>query len=354
VRRNAAIKQEELNKRAALINEKKTSVQNVNNNDKNGINSLTLAEYESTRNSFEKLRNEVEEALSDKNLKLYKFDLQKAINFPLNSLMEDKTNEDNVRNFNEKIRTLIRLLNGQTCSITSTLVVNPTKHPSAITFCLVYLARKLVEKAEETVASRPETAFQYVQLIKEVFKQCPQFETILLGQMQEKCPFVVPFYKQRLPNQTDTEYFESLGYKTVNGKLEDDILYFKRMNGVLHLYFTLLVNTSNFKNASQISTSTNHFSNGYKKAWQWLSDVLNLTPRPDMTAEMLAIFFKCCGYQLQIIYGKQFLKLISVCSDDFFQLIKSIPKQSGASIGRLQTVFDDYKRHRQFAEWKSL
>lgn len=140
----------------------------------------------------------------------------------------------------------------------------------------------------------------------------------------------------------------------MNGKLEDDILYFKRMNGVLHLYFTLLVNTSNFKNASQISTSTNHFSNGYKKAWQWLSDVLNLTPRPDMTAEMLAIFFKCCGYQLQIIYGKQFLKLISVCSDDFFQLIKSIPKQSGASIGRLQTVFDDYKRHRQFAEWKSL
>ena len=84
-------------------------------------------------------------------MKAYKFELQKAINFPLNSLLDDKTNEENVRNFNDKIRTFIRLLSGQTCAITSTLLVNPTRHPLAIDFCLVYLAKQVVEKAAETV-----------------------------------------------------------------------------------------------------------------------------------------------------------------------------------------------------------
>lgn len=84
--------------------------------------------------------------------------------------MEDKTSDENRRNFSEKIKTLCRLLSGQTCTITSTLTVNPTKHPLTIDFCLVYLARKMTEKAGETVASRPETAFQYAQLILEALK----------------------------------------------------------------------------------------------------------------------------------------------------------------------------------------
>jgi len=195
-------------KKASEVNEKIETVKNVNENDKNGINAFTLTEFESIRIFYDKIRNEVETVLSEKSLKMYKFELQKAINFPLNSLLDDKTNEDNVRNFDEKIRTFIRLFNGQTCAITSTLVVNPTRHPSAIDFCLVYLAKQLVEKAAETVSSRPETSFQYAQLIKNVFKEKSQFETILMGQLQEKCPFVVPFYKPRLQNQNENEYFE--------------------------------------------------------------------------------------------------------------------------------------------------
>lgn len=209
--RNAVIKKQQemaAAKAAAELAEKKTTVKSVNENDKNGINRLTQTEYETNKNFFERLRQETEESFSDRSLKSYKFDLQKAINFPLNSLLDDKTNDDNARNFNEKIRTLCRLLAGQTCSITSTLMINPSKHPNAINFCLIYLARKLVEKAEETVSSRPETAFQYCQLIKDVFKQCPQFVMILMGQIQEKCAFVVPYYKPRAQNQTDFDYFE--------------------------------------------------------------------------------------------------------------------------------------------------
>ena len=108
----------------------------------------------------------------------------------------------------EKIKTITRLLSGQTCAITSTLTVNATKHPKAIDFCLVYLAKKLVDKSEETVASRPETAFQYCRIITEVCKCVPHFESIILGQFQEKCPCVVPFYKPRTPNQTLLQHQE--------------------------------------------------------------------------------------------------------------------------------------------------
>jgi hypothetical protein len=75
-----------------------------------------------------------------------------------------------------------------------------------VDFCLVYLARKLVEKGEETVGSRPETAFQYSQLIIDVLRQVPRFEAVILGQMQETCPLIVPYYKPRIPNQSDEQY----------------------------------------------------------------------------------------------------------------------------------------------------
>ena len=183
-------------------------VNSINTNDKKGLNELTLNNYETIRQSFENLRRDVENCFNESSLKMYKFDLQKAINFPINSLLDDKTSEENRRQFAEKIRTLLKLLAGQTCTITTTLTVNPTKHPRAIEFCLVYLARKLVEKGEETVASRPESAFQYVQVIVQILKQNGNFEPILMGQFQERCPYIVPYYKTKQNGQTENQYYE--------------------------------------------------------------------------------------------------------------------------------------------------
>lgn len=123
-------------------------------------------------------------------------------------MLDDKASLENRRQFEEKIKTLCRLLSGQACTITSTLSVNAGKHPQGVNYCLVYLARKLVEKGEETVASRPESAFQYIQLILDIFKHFNDFEVILLAQFQEKCPCTVPFYKLKSSNQTNEEYFE--------------------------------------------------------------------------------------------------------------------------------------------------
>ena len=89
-----------------------TTTVNVNEDDKKGINHKNLTNYEATRNFFVKIQQDIEEPFKESSLKMYKFDLQKAVNFPLNSMLEDKCSDDNRRNFIEKIKTLIRLLNG--------------------------------------------------------------------------------------------------------------------------------------------------------------------------------------------------------------------------------------------------
>jgi nucleoporin GLE1 len=141
----------------------------------------------------------------------------------------------------------------------------------------------------------------------------------------------------------------SLGYKIIDGKIEDDVHYLKRMSGVLHLYFTLLMLCNYEKKISNIKNF-----DGLKMAWKWISDILNMTPRPNITAEALCIFFKCCGFQLHKAYNKQFLKLVNICSTDYLKLIELIPSelQTRASLGRLKNTFESFRKNNYFIEWK--
>jgi hypothetical protein len=54
-----------------------------------------------------------------------------------------------------------------------------------------YLARKLIEKGENTVALRPDTSFQYAQLALIVMKQHIIFQKVLLSHFFNKCPYLV-------------------------------------------------------------------------------------------------------------------------------------------------------------------
>ncbi len=97
---------------------------------KNGILPHSLNKYKELESFMKNRQNEYNAVFNNsqnQELKNYKFDLQKAITFLLNSLLVD--DEDNKRNFEDKIKTILRILNGETCVITSILTVNPKKHP---------------------------------------------------------------------------------------------------------------------------------------------------------------------------------------------------------------------------------
>ncbi len=83
------------------------------------------------------------------------------------------------------------------------------------------------------------------------------------------------------------------------------------MSGVLHFYFTLLISITKNKNMES--------KLGFKRAWQWISDVLNLTPRPNVTAEILTIFFKCCGHQLQYLKCFKFNLFLEIYLFSYFK-----------------------------------
>lgn len=133
-----------------------------------------------------------------------------------------------------------------------------------------------------------------------------------------------------------------MGYKVNDdGNVEDDEYFYKRMSGILHMYFTLLVSFD--------------FSNGYgvQIAWNWFADILNMKPRQNITAHMCTIFFKCCGFKMQQIYRKQFDKLMRVFINDFLPKIKAVPNQSEAFLGRLDLILNEYRQNSQFPEWQN-
>ena len=155
----------------------------------------------------------------------------------------------------------------------------------------------------------------------------------------------------------------------IDGKIEEDVHYYKRMSGVMYLYFTLIMcyptGTGGGGNRPQqpatTTTTTTTTGNengasfeGVRRGWQWLADVMNMKPRANITAEILAIYFKCCGYQMQQAYRGQFDKLVQLCATTYFQQITAIPseKQSDAAVGRLRAVFDEFRKNRSFAPWK--
>jgi hypothetical protein len=131
-----------------------------------------------------------------------------------------------------------------------------------------------------------------------------------------------------------------LGYNIEEGKVEEDEYFYKRMSGIMNLYFTILINPD--------------YKNGMKEAWCWISDTLNLEPKMNITAEMLTIFFKCCGYQLQKVYSNQFKKLITLCRKHTVQTLQ-FNKSSDvdhARLGRLNLILGDYIKNGYFPEWK--
>lgn len=69
-----------------------------------------------------------------------------------------------------------------------------------------------------------------------------------------------------------------LGYKYIDGVVEQQDKFLKRMTGLMRLYASLLVATP--PRASQ-------HPHGIQHAWMWLTSTMNLDPRPDITATMI-------------------------------------------------------------------
>lgn len=299
----------------------------------------SLEEYNKLQENLKSVQKSYEELKQskDKDLKKYCFDIQKAINTPINAVSSQSG-----AHFMDKLRRLQNLLNGQTVEV-GTKKVSAVSHPAGMAFCKELLAKKLVKQGQEQVSSNYKSAFPFAALAVGLWSQYPDVGDLILANFHHQCPFLVPYHIAKTENQSNEEYYKLLGYLYDDeGNIEKQDKYLKRMSGFTRLYAAILVS-----NPPPGCGQVNPF--GLEKAWQWLSRLLNLEPQPDITATMLFDFLEVCGFAMAKAYDKQFFKLIQILIQGYFPKIEAVtPKGSGGPVTRLKSYLQNCLKSQTF------
>lgn len=264
-------------------------------------------------------RDAVEESyrqiVEDKRLGTYRADLMKAVNTPINAI-SSQSGEDLL----DKLDRLTRLVTGN-------LVAS---HPAGRAFVLDLMAKKFVSQGKH-VAHQQDTAFPIAAVIVGLWKNFPEFGELFLAHVYAKCPYLVPCYIPKPTSGTmDADYYRALGYNCVDGVLETEGEFLKRMSGITQLYAAVI------QSSMPKGMSLPH-PHGPGNGWAWLSAILNLEPQPKITATVILHFLEVCGHTLQATYKIQFQKLLLLLCKDFFPKIKAVtPAGSIGSLSRLE------------------
>merc|ERR1719348_949366 len=167
--------------------------------------------------------------------KQFKFDLQRAVNTPLNSLSGVSS-----AHLQDKVDKLVLLLSGGQVPVGERTVC-VTQHKHARSFCLGLAAKKLAKQGEDVVSVDQKSAFPAATFALAIWDKFPEFGNLLLAYMFEMCPFLVPYHPLKTSNQSDKDYYLTLGYKYEGETVEKQDKYLKRMSGLARLYAALSV-----------------------------------------------------------------------------------------------------------------
>lgn len=284
---------------------------------------------------LERNRESYRDLSTNASLKKYRFELQKAINTPVNAISSQSGSH-----LRDKLDRLSNMLAGHPIDA-SDQRISVADHPQGRLFCLDLLAQKFVRQGVEQVSSSHEAAFPFAAVIIGLWSKEEAFGELLLAHFFAACPFLVPYHMSRQAGQSDQEYYASLGYNVTDGVLEQSNKFLKRMSGFVRLYAAILQSPL----PQGISPPHPH---GLENGWTWLARILNTDPLPDVTATVLFHFLEVCGHGLHQRYGKQFQKLIFFLCQDYFPKIRSVtPPDSGGPISRLETFLQKCLRQGQ-------
>ncbi|XP_013383665.1 nucleoporin GLE1 [Lingula anatina] len=260
----------------------------------------------------------------DPRLKKFKFDLQKAVNLPVNAI--SKVNGAHLR---DKLEKLCSLLAGQPVEV-SNKMVKAAEHPAGINFCKDLLAKKILKQGDEQVSSNFESAFPIAMVAVGVWCMYPDFGDLLLAHFHIACPYLVPYYRPKEKGQSTEDYYKSLGYAVENGQCEKQDKFLRRMTGYMRLYAAMIV-------SPPPRGEQQPHPHGVEKGWEWLCNVLNLDPRPDITATLLLNFLVVAGSALAEAYSKQFFKLLHLLCTEYLPKVKQVTLPgSGGPVTRLE------------------
>merc|ERR1712062_66094 len=253
---------------------------------------------------------------------------QKAVTTPLNAI-SDVTSD----HLKDKLSKLIGIINGQQVQATETTIFQATTQ-SELIYTKNLLAKKLISHGEDVVAAKPKNAFAVGSLIVTIWSKNPDFGQVLLAYLYEACPFLAPKNPQRLPNDSDAEYFRKLGFKIFDGTIEDNTMYLKRLSGLTRMYAAITISRLPGNDA----TSVQH-PHGLGHIWRVLSSTMNLMPINDITATVIYDLLSVTGAFMFEKYGQAFHKLLETLAQQYFQKIAQVTEEGcGGPVARLESI----------------
>lgn len=288
--------------------------------------------YSEVHEFLEKYKNNYSQLLSDDSLKQFRFDLKKAVNIPVNAI-----SAVSAQHLTDKYQRLHNLLAGKPVIVGEKSIV-ATKHPQGVAFCTNLLAEKFVLQGDLMISSNPEAAFCYAAIIVALWNDFPDFGKLLLAHFYNSCPYLVPWYVPRSSEQTNEEYYKSQGYKYIDGIVEKQDKFLKRMTGIMRLYSAIFITK-----AKRGQSGNPH---GISHAWKWLSSILNLEPRLDITATMIHVFLDNVGFAMQSTYKRMFQKIMKFIIIKYMPMLTQI--DSGGPVTRLTVMLEEYKTKQSF------
>ncbi|XP_034941554.1 nucleoporin Gle1 [Chelonus insularis] len=257
--------------------------------------------------------------------KQFRFDCQKAINIPINTISSVSG-----AHLKEKYEKLKFLLEGKASP-------NVNEHPEGPAFCKNLLAKNIVNQGETLVSSKPEMAFGIAAVIAALCCDFPDLLELLLAHFRTICPYIIPVFLPRIQDQSNEDYYKSLGYKYIDGNVEKHDKFLNRMSGIMRLYASIIVARLR-KNGPQ------KHPHGLNNAWRWLAATLNFIPKPehvDVTATLILDMLEVCGSSLWQAFPKQFPKLLKLLIEQYHPQVQGHEGICGGPMTRLQKFLED-------------
>ncbi|KAJ8947887.1 hypothetical protein NQ318_010033 [Aromia moschata] len=154
------------------------------------------------------------------------------------------------------------------------------------------------------------------------------------------CPYLVPYYIPRQVGESDEEFYKRQGYQYNEGQIEKQDKFLKRMTGIMRLYSAILITKPK---KGQVKRP-----HSLRNGWRWLSSLLNLEPRVDITATMLHCFLETVGFEMETKYGRGFVKLNRIIMQKFLPSCRQ--KCTGGAVTRLELLLSEYEKNKKFKE----
>lgn len=167
-------------------------------------------------------------------------------------------------------------------------------HPQGIAHCKILIAKQFLEidKGTDLLSS-------YASVFVTLSHRYPDLAKLFRWLMYQKFPLMVPFNIPQYNDQTTEEYRMKLGYIGD----ENTKQYIERVALKIRFYAAIIASPPK-------SGEVNPF--GLNEGWRWLVDVLNREPFELWTALIIQNFLEVAAARLFEVYGRQFLKLLSV------------------------------------------